>query len=118
MDTLAGNRGVISKYITPPLLFEGKRLTVAQPNTQPPLKTNPLAGRKCDLRVYVLATSFGGGQGCEDGRYFMFKRGLLRFCSQPYDVSDEGIENRQVRRVRDRERPTRAPTSVVLVCVV
>lgn len=46
-----------------------------------------IKGHKYDLRVYVLVT-------CADPlRIFVFKEGLVRFASNPYELSKKSVKN-------------------------
>lgn len=65
--TLCRNGCVVSEYIQDPLLIKG---------------------RKADQRVYVLVTAV---QPCLEA--FVFRDGLVRICSKPYDVSQDGLLN-------------------------
>lgn len=60
---------VISKYIENPLLIGGK---------------------KFDLRLYVVVTSF------RPLKAYMYKLGFARFCSAKYDTSIQKLENMYV----------------------
>jgi len=69
----------------------GCQTFVAQGYIQSPLLVD---GRKFDLRLYVLVTSFG-----EEGvppEVYLFREGFARFASEPFSVAPEDLQNRYI----------------------